>query len=108
MARTILRDCCGNAACETSPMAPQMVVGCGWQRFSRVTHCSTVVVQGKYEEADPLYKRAIDINEKALGPEHPEVTRSLNDRVTGLEAQVLRSFLEAPPRSMYLGRERQV
>lgn len=58
-------------------------------------------MQGKYGEADPLYKRAIDINEKALGPEHPEVVRSLNTRVTGLEAQVLRPSLEASPRSVY-------
>ena len=27
--------------------------------------------QGKYEEAESLFKRAITIDEKALGPEHP-------------------------------------
>ena len=35
-------------------------------------------VQGKYAEAEPLYKRALAIWEKALGPEHPYVATSLN------------------------------
>ena len=29
--------------------------------------------QGRYAEAEPLYKRALAIREKALGPEHPDV-----------------------------------
>ncbi|CAN0351634.1 unnamed protein product, partial [Ectocarpus sp. 6 AP-2014] len=29
--------------------------------------------QGKYDDAEPLYVRAIAIGEKALGPEHPDV-----------------------------------
>lgn len=28
--------------------------------------------QGKYEEAKPLYQRALSIREQQLGPEHPE------------------------------------
>ncbi|CAN0587250.1 unnamed protein product, partial [Ectocarpus sp. 12 AP-2014] len=28
-------------------------------------------IQGKYDEADPLYQRALAIDEKALGPDHP-------------------------------------
>ncbi len=35
--------------------------------------------QGKYTEAEPLYKRALAIYEKALGPEHPHVAVSLNN-----------------------------
>ena len=31
--------------------------------------------QGRYEEAEPLYRRALAIAEKALGPEHPNVVR---------------------------------
>ncbi len=27
--------------------------------------------QGKYEQAEPLYQRAIAIDEQVLGPEHP-------------------------------------
>ena len=29
--------------------------------------------QGKYAEAEPLFKRALAIDEKALGPDHPTV-----------------------------------
>ena len=29
--------------------------------------------QGRYDEAEPLYRRALKISEKALGPEHPQV-----------------------------------
>jgi tetratricopeptide (TPR) repeat protein len=35
--------------------------------------------QGKYDQAEPLYKRALAIWEKALGPEHPDVATSLNN-----------------------------
>ena len=28
---------------------------------------------GKYDKAEPLYKRALEIDEKALGPDHPGV-----------------------------------
>ena len=44
--------------------------------------------QGKYGEADLLYLRAIEIREKALGPDHPTVATSLNDRANVLHAQV--------------------
>ena len=29
--------------------------------------------QGKYDQAEPLYRRAIEIGEKALGKDHPDV-----------------------------------
>ena len=32
--------------------------------------------QGRYAEAEPLYKRALAIREKALGPDHPDVGTS--------------------------------
>ncbi len=35
--------------------------------------------QGKYAEAEPLYKRALAIREKALGPEHPQTVLSFNN-----------------------------
>ena len=35
--------------------------------------------QGKYAEAEPFFKRALAIFEKALGPEHPHVATSLKD-----------------------------
>ena len=33
--------------------------------------------QGRYAEAERLFKRALTINEKALGPAHPNVAMSL-------------------------------
>ncbi len=35
--------------------------------------------QGKYAQAEPLYRRALAIREKVLGPEHPAVATSLNN-----------------------------
>jgi tetratricopeptide (TPR) repeat protein len=35
--------------------------------------------QGKYAEAEPLYKRALAMMEKALGPDHKEVTKIRNN-----------------------------
>ncbi len=35
--------------------------------------------QGRYAEAELLYKRALEIREKALGPDHPDVANSLNN-----------------------------
>ena len=37
------------------------------------------VNQGRYADAEPLYKRSLAINEKALGPDHPDVATSLNN-----------------------------
>ncbi len=35
--------------------------------------------RGEYAEAEPLYKRALAIVERALGPEHPNVATALSD-----------------------------
>ncbi|HEV2495519.1 MAG TPA: tetratricopeptide repeat protein [Terriglobia bacterium] len=35
--------------------------------------------EAKYTEAEPLYRRALATNEKALGPEHPDVATDLNN-----------------------------
>ena len=35
--------------------------------------------QGQYAQAEPLYKRALAIAEKALGPDHPLVATNLNN-----------------------------
>ena len=45
-------------------------------------------IQGNYTEADPLYARATEIWEKALGPERPLVATALNNWAELLEAQV--------------------
>ena len=44
--------------------------------------------QGKYDEAKPLYERAIAIDEKALGPDHPGVATDLNNLAGLLSFQV--------------------
>ena len=43
--------------------------------------------QGRYAEAEPLYQRALAISEKALGPEHPDVAKSLNNLAELFRAQ---------------------
>jgi len=36
-------------------------------------------VQGRYGEAEPLYRRALAASEKVLGPEHPNTLASVNN-----------------------------
>ena len=36
-------------------------------------------VQGQYAKAEPLYKRTLDIMEKALGPNHPTMANALEN-----------------------------
>jgi tetratricopeptide (TPR) repeat protein len=45
------------------------------------------VVLAAYEQARPLYERALAIDEKVLGPGHPRTATSLNDLATLLQAQ---------------------
>ncbi len=35
--------------------------------------------QGEYAEAESLYRRALAIQERVLGPEHPDVAASVNN-----------------------------
>lgn len=44
--------------------------------------------QGKYEQADRLYIQAIEILERALGPDHPQVATGLSNRAGLLKSQV--------------------
>ena len=44
-------------------------------------------VQGKYDEAKPLYERAIAIGEKTLGAEHADLAKWINNLVILLEGQ---------------------
>jgi CHAT domain-containing protein len=43
--------------------------------------------QGRYADAEPLYKRSLAIAEKALGPDHRHVAVSLNDLAVLYQAQ---------------------
>lgn len=44
--------------------------------------------QAKYADADPLFLRAIEIGEKTLGPDDPQLATLLNNRAGVLKDQV--------------------
>ena len=44
--------------------------------------------QGKYDEAEPLYREALAIDRKVSGNEHPDVATSLNNLAGLLKTQV--------------------
>lgn len=46
------------------------------------------ILQEKYKEANKYYQRAIKIDEKIFGPDHPQVATDLNNRAELLRAQV--------------------
>ena len=46
--------------------------------------------RGKYAQAEPLFQRALVISEKALGPEHPDVAKVL-ENYAGLLREMKRS-----------------
>ena len=48
-----------------------------------------VANQGKYDDAEPLYKRALAILEETLGPRHPDVAGSLENLASLLQSQVM-------------------
>ena len=43
--------------------------------------------EGRYADAEPLYKRVLAISQKALGPDHPDVAQSLNNLADLYSAQ---------------------
>ena len=43
--------------------------------------------EGRYGDAEPLYKRALATWKKALGPNHPDVAQSLNNLADLYSAQ---------------------
>lgn len=51
--------------------------------------------QGKYEQAQPLYKRALQIREQKLGPEHPNTAISLNNLASLYQVQEM--YTDAQP-----------
>ena len=51
--------------------------------------------EGRYDEAEPLNELALEIREKALGPEHPDVATSLNNLALLYKAQG--RYAEAEP-----------
>ena len=55
-------------------------------------YTNPLLSQGKYAEADPLYKRTQEIWEKSLGRDHLNVATILNNRARLLESQVSRKL----------------
>ena len=51
--------------------------------------------QGKLTEAEPLYRRALEIRERVLGPDHPDTALSLNN--LAVLYQVQGKLTEAEP-----------
>ena len=49
---------------------------------------SCVPLQGTFAEAERLYQRCQAIEEKVLGPEHPDLASTLHDRANVLRSQV--------------------
>src|SRR5262249_38563035 len=52
--------------------------------------------QGQYAKAEPIYQRALAIQEKDLGPEHPDVASSLNGLAGLFRAQGQTARTEPP------------
>ena len=54
----------------------------------KVLFISPLVTQRKHAAAALLLERSCSIRERTLGPEHPEVAQSLNNRALFLKEQV--------------------
>lgn len=65
-----------------------VVYGSGYSRETNTPTCSPTLSQGKYEEAAPLYERAIAIWEALHVMEHPRVAEVLANYAEILIAQV--------------------
>ena len=51
--------------------------------------------QGKYDEAEPLYRKALEIRRQVLGEDHPETATRYNNLASNLDAQG--KYAEAEP-----------
>lgn len=58
--------------------------------------------RGKYKEAEPLCKRALEIREKVLGKDHPDVAKQLNNLALLCQNQVrtFTSLIRNPIKSL--------
>ena len=43
--------------------------------------------QGRYDEAEPLYRKALEIRKRVLGEHHPDTAQSYNNVAANLNAQ---------------------
>jgi tetratricopeptide (TPR) repeat protein len=51
--------------------------------------------QGQYEKAELVYKRSLEVNEKAVGPDHPDLAETLNNLAELYQTQG--QFVHAEP-----------
>ena len=58
-------------------------------------HATLLQTMGQYDEAEPLFRRALAIGEKTLGPNHPDVATWLSNLASLLYAQG--NYLDAEP-----------
>ena len=56
---------------------------------------SNLNAQGRYAEAEPLYRKGLEIRERVLGPDHPSTAASYNNVAYNLNAQG--RYAEAEP-----------
>lgn len=61
---------------------------CDGTRFSSCCVTWAPSPQGKYEDAEPLYRRAMEITEGTLGKNHPQYSTTLSNLAKLLEKQV--------------------
>jgi hypothetical protein len=84
------------ARANTAPAArdSQWWPKCVWH--IRRNSARDIQAQGRYSDAAPLYRRSLAIHEKALGPDHSDVTLSL-DHLAGLDYRQGRHTDALPP-----------
>ena len=87
----------GRAALPAQPRHPREGAGArAPRRRHRLNNLAGLYqAQGRYAEAEPLYRRSLAIREKALGPEHPDVGAALNNLAVLYRAQG--RYAEAEP-----------
>jgi|SRR5215510_8253590 len=72
---------------EAAPIAERYAALVREKRGHKHTEYATAIgwltrvcpAEGRYAETEPLHKRTIAIDDKALGPEHPSVGPNLNN-----------------------------
>ena len=42
------------------------------------------VIQGRYADAEPLYRRSLAIRERAFGPDHPKLAQWMDSLLDGM------------------------
>ncbi len=58
---------------------------------------NVMLLQGKFKEAEQVFRRVLAAREKVLGPEHPDTAVSLNNVANALFEQFKQDEMNAPP-----------